>query len=305
MKFIEPKTTFILQNEWICVNTPCIIISSIEEIIKIRPFNKNKIFIINKQLLDDNFIYLENDNEYVYTSYYPNEKINITEFNIKKINKQSVKKHFTDNCIKKIIDKIFQDAYTSKGNSFCINIKKYKDYDKTVRNKLERTGDPFFNRSQRHTPPIKKTFTRSDFENCLSFPAPIGIREEDFALPSEQNKIVIVLLQQLFSSENAPKCPEILRHKLNLEINYNSHKCDWCGKNMNFNQINQLYCSEKHSINFCHKVPENGTKSNNIYFGCGDCNRQQGGFSEIERVMQIARLVNHNNELKTLLLSLL
>ena len=75
---------------------------------------------------------------------------------------------------------------------------KYKNDPKTT-SKLERIGDPIFNRSVRHSPPISKLFTREDFEKSPSYPAPLGIREEDFALPSEQNEILIELLEQIFN----------------------------------------------------------------------------------------------------------
>ena len=74
---------------------------------------------------------------------------------------------------------------------------------------------------------------------------------------------------------------------------------------LNFSEIDQSYCSIEHSINFCHRDPNIGTKYNNIYLGCGKCNREQGGFSEKERIEQIARLVNSNKKHLQYLLSIL
>lgn len=310
LKFVMSNKTFIINSEWICENTPCKVLSITNDEVCLRPFNKSGRYTINNQIYNKLFTTLENDEEYIYIRCFPDGKIPIAEFDIKKINKKSVQKHFKEHAdsksILKIIDKIFQDAYTSKGSTFCITLNKYIEYlQNPTKTKLQRIGDPIFNRSQRNTTPISKTFTQQDFENSDSFPAPIGIREEDFAYPSEQNKIVKELLQQFFNSENAPVCPDELKKFLNIEIIHNSHKCYWCGKIMNFTEINQLYCSKQHSINFCHRIPMIGTKPNNVYLGCGDCNRQQGGYSENERIEQVARLVKNNKEHLEYLLSLI
>lgn len=304
--FIAPIKTIIISNEWICENTPCRVIYMGKTFICVRPFNKTGNYNIDETLYH-NFIRLQYDKTYVYTKYYPNKKIKIDEFFVKKINKNIITKHFKHNKnIIKIIDKIFQDAYTSKGNTCCITINNYNKYIKNpIQTKLQRIGDPIFNRAQRNTPPIIKEYTRNNFEKNISFPAPIGIRYEDFAYPSEQNKIVKELLQQFFNSENAPECPVEIINLLNLEITPNSHKCGWCGILLNFSEIDQSYCSIEHSINFCHRDPNIGTKYNNIYLGCGKCNREQGGFSEKERIEQIARLVNSNKKHLQYLLSIL
>lgn len=310
IQFVSPVKTINLNNEWICENIPCILVYINDVEVCIKPFNKSNKFNICVKIYNELFIPLENNTEYVHSYFFPNGKIPITEFYVEKISKQKIKKYFKehDDCKKifKIIDKIFQDAYISKGSTFCITIDNYEKYTQhPIKTKLQRIGDPIFNRSQRHTTPISKTFTQTDFENSRSFPAPIGIRKEDFAYPSEQNQIVKELLQQFFNSENSPVCPDELKILLDIEITPNSHICCWCGKLMNFTEINQLYCSKQHSINFCHRIPDIGTKPNNVYFGCGDCNRQQGGYSEKERIEQIARLVNNNKEHLEYLLSLI
>ena len=50
----------------------------------------------------------------------------------------------------------------------------------------------------------------------------------------------------------------------------------------------------KHSVNFCHRDPETGTKAGNVYIGHCSCNREQGGHSEEERIEQVLRLVRAN-----------
>ena len=70
--------------------------------------------------------------------------------------------------------------------------------------------------------------------------------------------------------------------------------CLWCGEVMDISELNQEYCSKEHSINFCHRIPELGTKKGNVYIGHCSCNREQGGYSEEQRIQQIIRLAKHN-----------
>jgi hypothetical protein len=293
-KFVALVATEVYNGEWQCANVPYKIISNDGVNSKLMPFNKKKSITISNEKVYP----LESDETWVYTANYPNGKIAITEFGIKPISIKTLKKHFKGNNdnILKAIEKADQDSFVSKGNQFCITIDNFNKYkiDNTTSCKLERIGDPLFNRSTRHSPPIPKTFTREDFENSSSYPAPIGIREEDFALPSEQNEILIELLNQIFSCKNAPECPPEIKDELGLSIIPDSHKCLWCGEIMDIMELNQEYCSKEHSINFCHRIPEVGTKKGNVYIGHCSCNREQGGYSEEERIEQIIRLVKNN-----------
>jgi hypothetical protein len=268
----------------------------LEEHLILKPFNKTGKFQVSKTLIEENFIYLHRDTEYVYTEHYPGGKIAISEFSIKPISISKLIKHFENiPNIVKLLEKADQDSYTGKGNTFCINISKYNEYIESKKtSKLERIGDPIFNRTSRHTPPIRGTFTRADFENCPSFPAPIGIRAEDFALPSEQNAILIDLITQIFNCVNAPEFPEEFQSTIGIAINKNSHMCEWCGEKLDVAELNQEYCSKEHSVNFCHRDPPVGTKKGNVYIGHCSCNREQGGYSEEQRFEQIMRLAKHN-----------
>ena len=294
--FVEPIKTIIVNGEWICQNVPCYIILKTEEFVQIKPFNKSGDFQISKSEFDSNFKYLQRDAENVYTKHYPTGRIEIAEFTIKPISINKLTKHFENNPnIVKLIDKAYQDSYTGKGNTFCINISKYNEYIESKKtSKLERIGDPIFNRTTRHTPPIHNTFTRENFVNCPSFPAPIGIRAEDFALPSEQNEILIDLITQIFNCKNAPEFPEEFQSSIGVTINKNSHICEWCGEKLDVSELNQEYCSKEHSVNFCHRDPALGTKKGNVYIGHCSCNREQGGYSEVQRFEQIMRLAQHN-----------
>ena len=293
-KFVAPIRTTPCGNSWRCANVPCKVESNNGVNVKLLPFNGRSATVLN-ETFENEFYHLESDETYVYAPSYPNGRVLISEFDVKSISINKLKKHFKGRNILNAIEKAEQDSFHSKGNQFCATMDKYNKYkiDPKI-NKLERIGDPIFNRSVRHSPPISKSFTREDFENSPSFPAPIGVREEDFALPSEQNEILIELLNQIFSCKNSPECPEEIRIELGLTINVNSHMCLWCGEVMDISELNQDYCSKEHSINFCHRIPEVGTKKGNVYIGHCSCNREQGGYSEEERIEQIIRLAKTN-----------
>jgi len=326
--FAAPKKTLILNGEWICANTPCQIIKgndcltesvqTVEPIkslnIVIKPFNKKREYDISKDVFDANFYALERAQldesgiHFVEARGYPNDRIMLNEFLVEPFNSISaeLKKHFTnDKNFLTLLEKAHQDAYTSKGNTFCINMKEYETFigqKESGSSILTRVGDPIFNRASRHSVPVLSSFTRKDFEISASFPAPIGIKMEDFALPSEQNNIYIQLLTQAFSCVNAPQCPVHILEQLGITIEPESHKCDWCGEKIDVGELNQTYCSKEHSLNFCHRDPKLGTRPNNVYIGHCGCNREQGGYSEEERVAQIIRLSKTNDKYREMLL---
>ena len=305
-EFVAPLKTIALANEWITQNTPSYIKEKNETSVIIKPFNKVRCFEINLDEFKTNFVNLTRDDTYVYTPFYPDGRIAIEEFSIEPISLSKIKKFLkttNDTNFDVIIEKAHQDSYKSKGQTSCINMKKYSEYLENPQvSKLERIGDPIHNRNSRHTPPISKTFDRSDFEKCPSFPAPVGIRSEDFALPSQQNKIFSELMTQIFNCKNAPVCPDEIKELLDINVTPNSHSCKWCGSLMDISELNQEYCSKEHSVNFCHRDPVLGTKSCNVYIGHCSCNREQGGYSEMERLQQIIRLAKSTPEYRELLL---
>ena len=295
-KFVAPIRTTPQGDVWRCAHVPFKVESNDGVNIKLLPFNGSSVINISNENYETEFYHLESDETYVYTPKYPNGKLAVSEFDIKRISITKLKDYFKGKNILNAIKKADKDSFYAKGNQFCATFDKYNKYKSgTKTSKLERIGDPIFNRSVRHSPPISKTFTREDFEKSYSYPAPIGIREEDFALPSEQNKILIELLNQIFSCKNAPECPEEIKSEIGLTIKKNSHMCLWCGEIMDISELNQEYCSQEHSINFCHRIPEIGTKIGNVYIGHCSCNREQGGYSEEQRVEQIIRLAKYNS----------
>jgi hypothetical protein len=297
--FVAPTRTMIFGSDWLCEHVPCAVLKTDEfGVATVKPFNKSNSIMLSPEKLSSDFVELSRDADFVYVPQYPDGKVRVSEFSVKKISISKLTKHFNgnDNFVK-LLKKAEQDSYTGKGNAFCINFADYQKYKTTQQSsKLERVGDPIFNRTPRHTVPVASSYSREDFEKSPSFPAPIGIRAEDFAWPSEQNAILREMLTQVFNCKNAPVCPEELRVKIGITITPNSHKCDWCGLVMDVQELNQAYCSKEHSVNFCHRNPTIGTKSGNVYVGHCSCNREQGGYSETERVRQIIRLAKHNKE---------
>lgn len=302
--FISPTKTIIVNGEWLCQNVPCYIISKTEDELIIKAFNKARECKITQQEFNTYFIHLNRDIKYVYTDSYPSGRIAIEEFTINPISIAELSNNFKEKQdFIALLEKAYQDSYVGKGNTFCINMKKYAEYESNKHtSKLERIGDPIFNRTSRHTVPIPSTYSRDEFENSPSFPAPIGIRAEDFALPSEQNDILREMLTQIFSCIGAPECPADLQIKLGIQITSNSHMCEWCGEKMDISALNQQYCSKEHSVNFCHRDPIVGTKRGNVYIGHCSCNREQGGYSEEQRVMQIIRLAKYNEKYRKMIL---
>ena len=318
-EFVRPTRSFDHKGNkkvsWICGGVPSIVVKNQPECVTIKPFDSDVEFDIPRATFNDIFVPCARDETSVYSDVYPGGKVAFSEFNIPKINIKSLLDTFKSNTsLCTIIEKCKQDAYVSKGNTKCIKIDDLHQFEAdaaadvaagadaaaTAGSSLTRTGDPYFNRRSRHSPPVPKSMTRAQYEACPSFPRPIGVREADFAWPTEQNEILVSLIKQIFACEGAPKLPvEIQKQFAGLGIDLgsivaNSHKCLWCGETVSVQELNQSYCAEEHSVNFCHRDPETGTKAGNVYIGHCSCNREQGGHSEEERIEQVLRLIRAN-----------
>ena len=306
-RFVASNKTIIVNGGWLCQAVPCSIVAQNETETRVKPFNKSRVYSISCDVFAANFAPLNRDEVFVYAPSYPDGRIAISEFSVTTISLNELYKHFECSAsFLQLLKKAHQDSYIGKGSTFCLNIDKFNEYSaNNATSKLERIGDPVFNRTDRHTVPISGTFTRKEFEECPSFPAPMGIRMEDFALPSEQNDILKELLTQIFNCVNAPECPSKFRDEIGITITPNSHMCKWCGSLMDISELNQTYCSKDHSVNFCHRDPIIGTKKGNVYIGHCSCNREQGGYSEEQRVQQMIRLALTNPTYKEQILNAL
>jgi hypothetical protein len=319
-EFVRPTRSFDHKGNkkvsWICGGVPSIVLKNQPDCVTIKPFDSDVEFDIPRAVFNDTFIPCARDETCVYSDVYPGGKVAFSEFNVPKINLKNLLDRFKSNTsLCTIIEKCKQDAYVSKGNTKCIKIGALHQLESdaaaasldgesavggssgTAGSSLTRTGDPYFNRRSRHSPPVPKSMSRAEYEACPSFPRPIGVREADFAWPTEQNEILISLIKQIFACEGAPELPVEIQQQLGIEVESivaNSHKCLWCGETVSVQELNQSYCAEEHSVNFCHRDPETGTKAGNVYIGHCSCNREQGGHSEEERIEQVLRLVRAN-----------
>ena len=97
-QFIAAKKTICVNKDWICGSVPCIIISqNTNGTTTLKPFNKSSKLDLSTELISNEFISLSRDDKFVYIPEYPDGKIALTEFNIKPISINSLKKHFKDN----------------------------------------------------------------------------------------------------------------------------------------------------------------------------------------------------------------
>jgi len=122
------------------------------------------------------------------------------------------------------LNKVYQDAFSSAGDSKCLNLKNFnKVINGTMEtSKLQEKGSPFFNRRARWSVIGDKEKWESNRKRFNY--APIGIRPEDYAPLKECNKIFLELLKQVFSMKDIPFIPEEIEKELG-KINKESHKC--------------------------------------------------------------------------------
>jgi len=326
MYFVAAKRTFPKNvRSWFCQDVPCRVRPSntnpAQVVLKALDSDATN---VSREFVEEHFRPLTWDDQFVYVESYPNGRVPISEFDVRQlISENELLRHFSgcSKPIRDLLSKAHWDSYMAKGSLYCLTVKEYRDltnrFDPSDRqepepepeveekqesdatatakkrqNLLKRVGSPYFNRRTRAANPVSCDY--DTFRETPSYPAPIGIRKEDFALPSEQNELLRLLLSQLFSCRNAPECPASLVSKLGLSIVKDCHTCLWCGEVVDLLELDQSYCSKQHSINLCHRNPSLGTHVGNVYFGHGDCNREQGGYSEEERVNQILRLARSN-----------
>ena len=196
------------------------------------------------------------------------------------------------------IAKILEDKYSqiihTAGCTKTITTENFRKFDKEKKT-LERYGDPIFNRSTRWTPSIDCTY--EDFEKSPSFPAPIGIRPHDFALPSELLKTTKELVNQIINFDGID---EKIFNSIAKELSFikkKPHKCKYCNKLLSIKEYSSEYKSKNNYTEICHREPNGKFSPDNMYWGHGNCNRIQGGFSEKEREKDGLRLILQNEDL--------
>ena len=196
------------------------------------------------------------------------------------------------------IQKTYQDAFTSAGSTAALTIAKYEQFQRgqLVATGLTRIGDPVFNRAPRWTPVADQ-----DEWLISGDPAPVGIRQSDHARLKECVVIYKELLSQIFSTvHNYPISKEIENY-VGLRIRPGTHACLYCGDKIPLIAFSeQQYAMKVHPVNFCHRDPSEThqrTRPGNVYFGHTECNRIQGGLSELGRIQDGLRLlILHKSE---------
>lgn len=231
---------------------------------------------------------------------YPGQQINLIEFDYRNMTKvftkkieDMIKKPTCDPMVKKIIqDKLFQ-MIVSQGASYI----KITDYLKYLNGEIplspnERFGSEIFNRNCRWCPPIDITY--DEFKASKSYPAPLGIRPKDFCFPSELCDTIRELLTQIYNFKNIDKASFAdIRDELEER---DHHKCKYSGEVIDALSYSSTYMSETNYIEICHRDPNDRFLVRNMYWGTGESNRRQGGYSEEDRIEDAIRLLMNNQE---------
>ncbi len=231
---------------------------------------------------------------------YPGGKIHTTEFKARE-DVQKIAAVFKRIPNKDLAAKLEQ-TLVSQGSTHAATISAYLDYMSGAK-KLKSTenfGDPIFNRHKRWCPPIDITF--EEFKASPSYPAPIGVRPKDFCLPSEIISSAVELSSQMcrFLNSDAE-----LAHTLQTQILEpfggasqvpapEPFCCKWCNKVIDANSCKAEYKSATNYIEICHRDPNDRFVPRNVYWGHGDCNRRQGGYTEEDRIQDAITLLKFN-----------
>ena len=172
--------------------------------------------------------------------------------------------------------------------------------EKELTLKEKHFGEPLFNRSSRCSPVVDH-LSWEEYRASPSYPYPIGIRNKDFCLPSEMIAVSVEMIRQLLTLKNVE---DKYREKIqkiftdfNIEPqfdNFVTHRCTYCGEEIDLNEYSSNYASETNYIEICHRDPNACFCMGNMYWGHGECNRRQGGYTETERIEDALGLINYN-----------
>lgn len=310
----KTKASISKNKEWLIADVPSIIIETNEDYIILQQFTSSP---------DHNYIVLKEDfkfckkcrieGEYICDlKWYPEGKLKVSEFKeregvsdfIFKVTKL-VKSLPKEDMIFKIFSDKFRQLKTPQGAP-CDTIPAILNYNiEELRNHpTKRINNMIFNRCSRWTPPIPDSYEYEEYKNSINFTRPIGTRPKDFCLPSELVDTMKEMIRQIICFKNIN--PEIKQKVIkNLVLNASEcseiHKCKWSGKEVDVLDYSSIYASKDNYIEICHRDPQERFLASNMYWGFGESNRQQGGYSEKERVKQIAQLCKYNPEMMELL----
>jgi len=314
----KTKTGISKKPDWVAAGVPCIVKDKDEENLYIDPFTSNRDTpIVLDANLSTYFVKCEVDNDYIIDlNMYPDSKIHISEFEIRKHVKDFMKKirDFTkpldnEHILKKIIDDKLAQIEAAQGAPG-LNIDEINKMNvKEARlEKTKRYDYMIFNRCTRWNPPISNKYTYEEYKNSINFCRPIGVRPKDFCLPSEFIATCKEMIRQIACFKGVD---DISKNKLIEIANIDKiecdeyHRCKWSGEIIDASKYSSGYSTKNNFIEICHRDPNDRFLSHNMYWGFGESNRQQGGYSEVDRIKQIVQLSKSNDEHLDLLIELI
>lgn len=278
-------------------NVPCLLVKETEDSVILNSFTSlpGKNFQISLAEFKEQFTKTETEDGFIRAPAYPGGGFNSSEFDKRKEASELITKALAKTSDKTLKSKLKQ-TLLPQGCSHTSTISDYlkvKSGEKVL-GPLESFGDAIFNRTKRWAPPIPNEYSHDEFKQTKGFPAPIGIRTKDFCMPSDIIKGVTELVVQMARFENAePKFREFVVG-LGVTIPDGHHCCKWCGKSVDANKCTSKYKSATNYIELCHRDPNGMFSDENVYWGHGDCNRRQGGYTELDRADDVAGLANQD-----------
>lgn len=300
--YYNKKNGISKQKEYLQIEgVPCQVIKYNNEtnMITLNSFtsSSSRCFTISRQYFYNNFTEIIPDTDgNLYLDAYP-IPIHTSEFYKRedlKILENSVKQIYKNGKISPIVRRLFKDKLfqliQSQGAPY-ITIEEYYKFKngEISLSKHKRFGSEIFNRNTRWCPPIDITY--EEYLKSPSYPAPLGIRPKDFCLPSELINTMKELIVQIVNFDGIDDVSYNEIEKTIPFIYKKYHLCKYCGKNIYIEKYYSQYKSQNNYIEICHRNPNDRFLAKNMYWGHGECNRRQGGYSENDRINDGARLM--------------
>ena len=271
-------------------------------------------FEVSTQELITDFVKGELDNSGVITNLDPKkypQPVNVSEFYCRdtfgdfKKDIEGWVRSLDNSLLQKIFDdKLFQMVQT-QGAPFkpIPELEKFKmstTQELQGMSQHKRYKTQIFNRNCRWCP-VADYMSWDDFNQCSSYPFPIGIRAKDFCLPSEMQKVLVEMIRQILTFKNVDEKYRLQMQQIFSKYNINNvfdntscHCCKYCGCEIDMNAYSSQYKSEDNYIEICHRDPNSHFCVKNMYWGHGECNRRQGGYTETEIIEDALGLINYN-----------
>lgn len=286
------------EYEWLCQveGVPCKLIETTSTHVVLHSFaaEPGSVVHIPQTEFVEQFVGAEMEGDFILGVKYPGGKLHVSEFDKRRDAVELVAAALKVMTDKSLRDKLEQ-VTKSQGSTKCATLPEYLDYKAGRRalSSTENLGDPIFNRSKRWCPPVD--IDHDAFKQTKGFPAPLGIRPKDFCLPSELINGVTELLVQMASFDNAPAPLVAFVSAIpGVVLPGSVHCCKWCGGTVDAAKCTSEYKSATNYIEICHRDPNASFSPENMYWGHGDCNRRQGGYTECDRIEDAIRLLMEN-----------